>query len=166
MKIIVANVIGFCAFIYSLLAYHKKTKNKIFQNMIISNFLNLVHYILLGAYSGGITKILAILRDTIIIKKEKYTKLLSNFVLGIFLIIYIISGIFTYTNIWSIFCILAAVIYIIKVWNGDEKTVKETAFFCYFLWLIYNVSVYSVAGIVSNVVSIISTFIAMKNTEK
>ena len=126
----------------------------------------MVHYILLGAYSGCITKILAILRDTIIIKKEKYTKLSSNFVVLIFLIIYIISGIFTYTNIWSIFCILAAVIYIIKVWNGDEKTVKETAFFCYFLWLIYNVSVYSVAGIVSNVVSIISTFIAMKNTEK
>ena len=60
-----------------------------------------------------------------------------------------------------IIAILAAIIYIIPIWNGNEKTIKKTAFFCYFLWLVYNVFVFSIAGIASNVISIISTFIAI-----
>lgn len=54
-------------------------------------------------------------------------------------------------------------IYIVPVWNGDEVTIRKTAFGCYFLWLIYNIFVFSIAGIISNVISIISTFIAIKN---
>lgn len=57
---------------------------------------------------------------------------------------------------------MVAIIYIILCWNGNELQVKKSAFFCYFLWLIYNISVQSYAGIVSNIISIISTFIALK----
>ena len=32
--------------------------------------------------------------------------------------------------------------------------------------MIYNIFVFSIAGIISNVISIISTFIAIKNTQK
>ena len=61
---------------------------------------------------------------------------------------------------------MAAIIYIMFIWNGDEVIIKKTAFFCYFLWLIYNIFVLSIAGIVSNIISIISTLIAIINTEK
>ena len=56
----IAQVIGFVAFIISLLAYHIKKKSKILGSMVISNILNLVHYLLLDAYSGCITKVMAI----------------------------------------------------------------------------------------------------------
>lgn len=54
-------------------------------------------------------------------------------------------------------------IYLYFVWNGNELVVKKVAFYCYFLWLAYNIFVFSIAGIISNSVSIISTFIAMYN---
>lgn len=170
MKLIIANIIGFIAFIVSLIAYHRKTKKEIFENMVITNVLDIIHYLLLSAYSGCFTKIIALIRNIVIIKKERIQWLSSNYCLILFIIIYIISGIFTFTNIWSIFCIMAAIIYIILCWNGNELQVKKSAFFCYFLWLIYNISVQSYAGIVSNIISIISTFIALKlekrNNEK
>ena len=81
-------------------------------------------------------------------------------------IIYLVSGILTYKNIYSILPIIAAMIYLYFVWNGNELKVKRCAFYCYFLWLIYNICVFSIAGITSNIVSIISTFIAVYNEKR
>lgn len=76
MKIyIISQILGIVAFIISLLAYHKNKKEKILGNMVLSNILNLVHYLLLGAYTGCITKGLAILRDSFIILKDSRKKL-------------------------------------------------------------------------------------------
>ena len=166
MSYTIGQVIGFLAFIISLIAFHRKKKIKILGNMVISNILNLVHYVLLGAYSGCITKVMAIIRDLFIIAKGKNKKLSSYWFLALFIIAYIVCSIFTYKGILSLFPLLAAIIYIVPIWNGNEKTIKKTAFFCYFLWLVYNIYVFSIAGIVSNVVSIISTFIAMINENK
>ena len=62
-----SQIIGFIAFAFALIAYHRKKKKKILGNMVISNILNLFHYLLLEAYSGCITKVLAIIRDCFII---------------------------------------------------------------------------------------------------
>lgn len=160
---ILSSFFGFLAFVISLMAYHKKKKEKIFQTMMIANILDILHYLILGAYSGCITKIIALVRNKIIIVKEKNKRINNNGVLTIIFIVYLISGIITYKNIYSILPILAATIYLYFVWNGNELKVKKAAFYRYFLWLAYNICVFSIAGIASNIVSIISTFIAIYN---
>ena len=134
--------------------------------MVISNILNLIHYLLLGAYTGCITKGLAIFRDSFIIMKDRNKKYNKSIYLYIFIIAYIIVSIFAYKNIWSLFPLIAAIIYLIPIWNGDQKVVKQTALLCYFLWLAYNIFVVSIAGIISNIISIISTGIAVYNEKK
>ena len=132
----------------------------------MGNFFNIIHYLLLGAYSGCITKVMALIRDGIIILKEKKQKLNNTIVFVAILIAYIVAGILTYENLYSVLPILTAVIYLFFVWNGDELKVKKIAFYCYFLWLAYNICVLSISGIMSNAVGIISTFIAMHNEKK
>ena len=163
---IVAQIIGFIAFFFLLIAYHRKDKKTILGNMIISNILNLIHYLLLNAFSGCVTKLLAIFRDYFIILKEKHPKLSNIIYLILFIIVYVIATIFAYNNILSILPLLAAMIYIICIWNGNEIKIKKAAFFCYFLWLVYNIFVLSISGIVSNIISILSTFIAILNVKK
>ena len=166
VTLIIAQAFGFIGFIISLLAFHKKKKEKILRNMILSNIFDLIHYLLLGAYSGCITKLLAIFRNSFVILKDKFKTLSSNIFLYIFILLYVISGIWTFENIWSIFPIISALIYAVAIWKGNELTLKEAAFIGYFLWLIYNILVSSVSGILSNIVSIYSLFIAIKNTLK
>ena len=163
---IISQIFGFLAFIISLIAYHRKKKQKIFRTMMIANILDIMHYLLLGAYSGSVTKIIALVRNELIIVKEKYKKLNNYIILIILFIIYIIAGIITFKNIFSILPILAAIIYLYLVWNGDELKVKRVAFYCYFLWLAYNIFVFSIAGIISNVVSILSTLVAVCNEKR
>ena len=158
---IISQIFGTLSFIISLIAYHRSTKKKIFQTMMIANILDILHYLCLNAYSGCITKILALVRNEIIIAKDKNKKLNNSIILTIVMIAYIISGIITYENIYSILPISAAMIYLYFTWNGNELVVKKAAFWCYFLWLAYNICVLSVAGIVSNIVSILSTYIAV-----
>lgn len=164
---IAIQIIGLIAFIISLVAYHKDKKEKILLYMILSSLLNLIHYLLLGAYSGCVTKLISVIRDSFIILKQKYKNsiLSSNIFLIVFLIIYLITTILTYNGIWSILPVIASSIYIVCIWNGNPLTIKEAAFFCYFLWLSYNIFVFSIAGIISNIVSIISTLIAIKNVK-
>ena len=166
MVYIISQFIGFASFFVSIFAYHKSKKEKILGNMVISNILNLIHYLLLGAYTGCITKGLAIFRDSFIIMKDRNKKYNKSIYLYIFIIVYIIVSIFTYKNIWSLFPLIAAIIYLIPIWNGDQKFVKQTALLCYFLWLSYNIFVVSIAGIISNIISIISTGIAVYNEKK
>ena len=160
---ITSQIVAFVAFILSLIAYHRKEKKKIFQTMMIGNILDIIHYFLLGAYSGCITKVMALIRNEIIILKEKKNQKKKKIDVIIIIIAYIVSGILTYKNIYSILPIMAAIIYLVFVWNGNELQVKIAAFGCYFLWLTYNICVLSVVGILSNCVAIISTFFAMKN---
>ena len=72
---VVAQIIGFIAFIASLISYHRKSKKAILSSMLISYVLFIIHYLLIGAYSGCITKVLAIFRNYFIILKDKYKKL-------------------------------------------------------------------------------------------
>lgn len=164
--VIIAQVLGFIAFVISLLAFHKNKKEKILGSMILSNIFDLIHYLLLEAYSGCITKLLAICRNIFVIFKDKNKTLSSNIFLYIFILAYIISGILTFENIWSIFPIVSALIYAVAIWKGNELTLKKAACFGYFLWLIYNTLVLSISGIISNIVSICSLFIAIRNNYK
>ena len=154
------QLLSFIAFFLSLLAYHRKKKKEILIVLVISNILNFFHYFFLGAFSGCVTKFLAILRDTTIVIKEKYHLPLKGGLI-VFLFLYLLSSVLFYQNIFSLFPLLAAMIYVIAIWNGNDKLVRKTAFFCYFLWLCYNICVLSIAGVITNIISIISTGIAI-----
>ena len=160
---IISQVLGICGFIVSLIAFHRKEKKTILKTSILSNILDLIHYILLGAYSGAITKVLAMLRNYFVILKERHPKLSNIFYLIMFIILYLLASVITYDGILSVLPLLAALIYVIVLWNGNEQQVRIAAFFGYFLWLTYNIFVLSIAGIISDVVSIISVFIAISN---
>ena len=165
-KVIIANSIGFIAFLISLFAYHKQEKKNIFKNTLISNLLNLIQYILLSAYGGTATKIIAIFRDFSIVKQEKYNFLKSKKVLAIFVIAYLTLMVITFNGFISIFSLLAAMIYTIFCWNGDVNVVRYVRIFTNILWLIYNIYFKSYTGAMTNFVYIISTIIAIKNSEK
>ena len=160
---IVAQIIGLIAFIISLCAYHKKDKKSILDNMIVSNILNVIHYVLLDAPSGYITKGLAITRDTFVLNKTKHRRLSSVIYLYIFVFIYLTLMYITYNGIISILPFVASIYYLIGLWDADELRVKKVAMYSFIPWLVYNMCVLSISGIISNIISIVSTLIAIRN---
>ena len=163
---IISQIIETIALIVTLGSYHLKKKDKIFKGMCVANILEMLHYLLLGAWSGFATKVVALIRNIFIIEKEHNRKLRKPIFLYIFIGIYLVISVLTFKNVFSLLPISAAIIYMIFVWNGDELQVKKISFLCYFLWLAYNICILSVMGIISNIVALISTYIAYDNMKK
>ena len=44
IALIIAQAFGFISFIISLIAFHKRKKEKILGSMILSNIFDLIHY--------------------------------------------------------------------------------------------------------------------------
>lgn len=156
-----AQIIGFVAFGISLFTYHKEDKVKILSNALVVNFLKLIHYLLLGEYSGCATKIIAIIRDFFVILKEKYTILSSKLFLWLFVLLYVIISVVTYDELLSLLPIIAAFSYMFVIWDGDDIKIRRIALLGYLLWLGYDVFVFSISGILSNIVSILSVSLAI-----
>lgn len=163
---ILSQIAAFIALIITLISYHLKHKKKIFKIMCLSNIFNIIHYLCLGAYSGCITKTIALARNLFIVKKENNKKLDKLIYLILFIGVYIISGILTYSNLYSLLPLISATIFMIVTWNGKELQIKRIAFYCYFLWLLYNILIFSIVGIIANTISLISTFIAYQNYKR
>ena len=122
----ISQIIEIIAFIIILTAYHLNSKKKIFKRMCKANILEITHYLLLGAYSGSLTKVIALLRNIFIIKKENNQKINSRFYLLFFIFLYIIAIVITFKNIYSTLPIIAAIIYMIFI--------TFTRYFIYF-WI-------------------------------
>lgn len=161
--IIIGNIFGIIGLIYSAVAYHKKEKKDILKLLIISNSLSLIQYMFLQAYTGCITIIISIIRNIIALKKKNKNE---NIILAIFIILYIVMGIITYNSIFSILPIIASIIYVIGIWNGNENIIRKTGLINMYLWLIYSISTFAVAGAIQNIILIISTHIAIRNNRE
>lgn len=112
-KIIIANVLGTIILFISAFSWWRKSKEKVLKMQIISNIFACIQYIFLytnGGLSGILIKIIAIIRDLVNIKKEKYKILQNKNIFIILLLIYGIIGIVTYKNSISIFSIMASCI--------------------------------------------------------
>ena len=158
---IVAQIIGFIAFGFSLFTYHQKGKVNILNNALVVNFLKLVHYLLLGAYSGFATKVVAIFRDLFVIVKERNSFFGSKLYFYIFIFLYLVISVITYDGFLSLLPIIAALTYMLVIWDGNDVKIRRIALLGYFLWLGYNIFVFSLSGIFSNVVSIMSVSFAI-----
>ena len=161
--IIIGNIFGIIGLIYSAVAYHKKEKKDILKLLIISNSLSLIQYMFLQAYTGCITIIISIIRNIIALKKKNKNE---NIILAIFIILYIVMGIITYNSIFSILPIIASIMYVIGIWNGNENIIRKTGLINMYLWLIYSISTFAVAGAIQNIILIISTHIAIRNNRE
>lgn len=146
--------------IFSLLAFHQKKKEDILKTSLFSNVFHIIHYLLVGGFNGFLTKVLAFIRNSFVIYKDR-KNIKSKLYLLVFMVLYILLSIYTYKNIYSILPSIAALIYLIAIWYGDEMIIKKVGCFGYILWLLYDIFVFSILGILADLVSLVSTLIAV-----
>ena len=65
---IASQIIETIALVITLYSYHLKTKKSIFKGMCVANILDITHYFFLNAYSGLVTKVMALVRNIFILK--------------------------------------------------------------------------------------------------
>ena len=170
---ILSQVFIIINYICLVMTYQSKSR----KNILIFSFGALIatgiSYIFLSAYSGFAMVIVAIIRNIIFIvdekkngKNDKNTKK-DYIILAILYSISIISAIFTYNGILSMMSVIATMLYTYSVWQKNTKVYKILGIPVGIIWIIYNIYIFSIFGIILEVVLAISAIVGyIKESKK
>jgi len=170
-RFLLGQIIGIIAMIIMCLSYQFKQSSKVFLMQLISCFLFSLHFFLIEAYTGLILNAIEIIRASLLLQENK--KWANNRItITAVALIMGICGILAWDNWASIFPILAMVIGTPLLWTRKPTVIRYTGLFLISPgWLIYNITVFSIAGIITetlNIGSILISFLrykGFKNTE-
>ena len=189
---IFVQVLGFIAIAMNLIAVQFNSHGKIMLFKSLGSLLFCLQYLFLGAYAGMVMDLIGTTRNIVFahnVKKDRSNK----WYIILFSIITVVLGILTIIFTWdksiqavsrwstdiktatifavsvSIISIIAKLLTTIAYGFKNPHAIRMTNLPSCSLWIIYNIVAFSLAGIVNEVMSIISIVIAelrFKNVAK
>lgn len=171
LNYILSQIFSLLCFVCFGITFFSKNQKKIRFLGILMNIFQAISYMLLGATSGYAMLIIAIIRNLIFFKlnKQEYTTSYKLLLFGLLIVIGI-TGVMTYTNVFSLLPVFAIVLYSIGVWQKSPKVYKLLSIPNCLCWIIYNLSVASVVASIDEfvmlVLSIIGFYKELKSTNK
>ncbi len=160
MDNIIAQIIGVLGLLCNGLSFQQKKRKGILSFQICAAALFVVHYIILGAYTGAVINFLGMLRSIVFINSDK--KWAKHPVwLGVFVVVFTVASIVTWVDWYSILPATAMVLTTISYWLKNETKIRLVTFPSSPCWLVYNILTGSVAGVLTECVVMSSLIIAI-----
>lgn len=170
MTELIAQIIGFVAFAAAVISFQQNTHKRIVIMQTVSTTLFMIHFIMLGAYTGAILNGTAAVRSFIYANKDKKWGqsriwlplfcVLSVILGGLTAIINLINGSFTAWDLLCVFPIAGMVLTTVSFNLKDPKMVRIVSFPSSPLWIIYNVFNRSYSGILTEAFVMCSIIVA------
>lgn len=163
---------GFIALFFVILSFQSKGRDKILFFQFFSSIFYFLNLFLIGALTGAITMMFGIFRNYVFLHKGKKNWASHPVWLFLFLGIFIISGILTYKNVFSILPIAGMCLGTICFWMTNPSYIRWIAALTPPLWITYDYVSGSIAGIILEVIYFIAVitgiirFDILKQTEK
>lgn len=150
LYLIIANIIGFIAWIFLVASYYKKNINQLLFMQIIAISLYIVNYALLGAYVALFIEIFELIKSYLYYKTNKY-----KLVFYVSLPIYILIIYFTVNSYISIIPILASLIDGIGISNSKNGA-TISGIVSHILWVVYDVYFMAYTCVATDIIVILS----------
>ena len=135
---IVAQLFGIAAFTFNFLSTSSTNKRAILTYNALANFSNSLCYLLLGAFTGVISSVVAVIRNLVFDKYIKRKKKIPFLILVIYLIVALIINIPFVKNVLDIIPIFNIIIYGIALWYGNVFILKIATTVAGVTGIIYN----------------------------
>ena len=157
---IIAQVLGFMGAAFVVVGMQQKKYKQIFMCKIANQFLGGVHYLLLGGYTGMMTNLASCVTSCIYYFRVKNGKSTLLFQI-IFATMFVILGVLSWHGAISILVIIAKVISSVAMGNKNPRVIRILNLISGPCWLVYNIYVGSIAGMISDSLMITSVLIAI-----
>jgi len=165
---IISQVITVLYFAVLSSSYLLKERKKILVANFVAHIGQTTAMAMLGGYTGAAMAFIMMLRDLILliqeIKKSKNGKIsekLDFSILVITLLLIIGLTIFTYQGPLSLLSVIATLITTFALWQKNVKRYKILGIISGILWLIYNVVIFSVMGIILESILMICSIVRL-----
>ena len=159
MTEIIAQGIGIVAAAISISSFQFKNNKILFILRAIASILFALNYFLIGAITAAILNAINILCMVSMLYGERHRHLAIPIGLCA---IYVISVILTYEGILSILLLIAQLSCVISMWTADGLKIRIVQLFISSpIWLINNIIVFTIGGIVTEIFAIASVIVSI-----
>ena len=158
--------VGAASLICALLSFQQKKRAHIMALQMLASLLFSLQLFLLGAVTGACVDLISFIRTMIFASREKHKWASSPVWLIGFLLAMIISGLLTWSNIYSLTAILGSCLSTIALWMKDGSKIRFVSLFVGPCWIIYNWIYGSVAGVLSEILAMTSIIIGILRLDR
>ena len=158
---IISQLISVVATFFLLFSYQQKTHKRIVGMQAVAGLLFGTQYLMLGAYEGMVCNYIGAIRCITYSFRTKNKFVDSLFCPALFAVAFIISGIITYTNPFSLLPIVAMCIASFVTWNIKTQQLRGLTLPTSLMWLVYNAWCGSIVAVGTELLSEISIFIGL-----
>ena len=155
------NIFGAFGIGISIIIYQQKDRSHILLFKLIADLFWMIHYLLLGAYSGCAAAIIAITRSLIFMNRGKKKWASHPIWLVIFLLVSALSAVLTWKNAFSLLPATASILSVLCFWAQKPRTTRFMAIPVSLCMLTYDVASGSYTGLCNEILTISSTTIAI-----
>lgn len=165
MEYIISQVFVCLTYIMLGITYLTTKRTNILIFSLIALVCNGVHYTLLGAWAGLGVVLIAVLRNVLFLIQQRI-KALDKYILDdwliliVLMIVSVITAVFTYDTVFSLFSIAGSIIYTISVWQKNIKAYRILGLVSSALTLVYFVFIGSIFAIILESIMFIFMLVA------
>ena len=153
-----AQIFGFTSLIILIISFQKNSKKTLLKYQIVSSSFEAIQYLLLSALSGCVMNITMCIRNLIFFK---YKEKIPNIYLIFIIIVMTILSLISYNGAISLLPCIGSIIYTIALAKSNITITRITNTITCILYLIYDIKVLAIAGMISTITELISTIIAI-----
>ena len=157
---LIVQAIGFLGLLIGVIAFQFKKHSHIVLAKMLSELIFSVQYVLLGAWTAAILDCFSVLRNMLFRNFVK-RKISTTPVIVLFGVFVLITGFFTYDGILSLFPIGSKLLTTVSYGMKNEKLLRFITLPSCILWIIYNLSVGSIAGALTDLLCLGSLLLAI-----
>ena len=160
---IAAAVVGGLGIIVSIIIYQQKKGKKLLRWKLVSDFVWLVQYLLLGKFTGAGSCAVGVVRESVFLNQHRKWAA-SKLWLLVFVALSVVLSIYTWGNIYSILPMTASVIAVFSFWRANPTLTKILAYpicFCMLTYDIWGAGSISWMGIVNETLTLVSTTVSL-----
>lgn len=156
---IMAQVIGILALIVLMLSFQKNDKKVLLKYQTFSSLLYAIQYVFLSAYTGCLMNLTCMARN-IVFNKYNNQKI-PFYWLFIIITLMLVFSLITYIGFISLLPMSAVILYSIAIWYGNLKLIRCTEVVSCSLFIIYNIKVLAITGLVATVIELVAALISI-----
>ena len=161
----VGQGLGIVAIALGFLSYQMKTREGLVFAQFATAICFVLHYLMIGAYSGMALNIISVIRNYVYFQLGKKGSVAKVWAV-VFSVIMGAIGILSWQNWYSIFVVLGLIINSYCMSFSNPQSIRKSILVTSPLVLIYDVLVLSVGGAVYEYIAIISAVIGILRTKR
>lgn len=154
-----AQILGGIAVLIQVATYQRNVRNHILLGVMTAQILFVVHFVLLGGYTGAAVNVVGASRNLIFAKVKNLTR--SNSLLWTFLVIQLGVAALTWHGPLSVLALMGAWFSTLAFWQDEPRVIRRFIIFMPLCWLAYNFALHSYVGMASNLFVLASTAVAV-----